>query len=353
MGILDSEWKINTEVNGENCTTSLKSPSLLIDDVYISMEGPVTYKKFMLNENEDELYWIKGFDAKANTDIASSKRSNDLICHVGFYHSSTEHFARMGLQDRIGLQSESQLITLTTGALNVEFPEGFAYPVFSNEKILVGSQALNLNEKDKTFLLDYDYNIHYSKNNTYKFKPLYMRYLVMSLPYKSKVPEQKHLLEYQIPNFIQCAGPSSRTTYKSTDKYGQTATAFWKVPKGEHTYANNINYMLGLKKPETIHYINGHVHPYAKSLELIDATTNTSVFKSIITSSKDNRGIIKIPHLSSVDGIILYPDHQYKLILDVDNTSDQEIDMMASFYVYFHDQELSDKLSNNTLSYNN
>lgn len=353
IGVLDSDWKINTKVNDENYTTSLKSPSLLIDDIYISMEGPVIYKRFMLNEHEDQLYWIQSFDAKANSNLASANSSNDFICHVNLYHSSTEHFSRMGFNDRIGKQSQSQLITLTTGSLNVEFPEGFAYPIFSNEKILIGSQALNLNEEHKWFNLNYDFNIHYSKNKNIDFKPLYMRYLVMALPYESDTPEQKNLLEYQIPSFVQCAGPSSKNMYKSSDKYGQTTTAFWKVPKGQHTYANDITYILDLKKPKTIHYINAHAHPFAKSLELIDVTANTSIFKSIITNSKDKKAITNITSYSSVEGVTLLPDHQYKIILDVNNSSNKEIDMMASFFVYFYDQELNEKLKNNSLSFNN
>ncbi len=351
LGVLESDWVINTVANNESFKTSLKSPSLLVDDVYISMEGPVIYKRFMLNEFEDQLYWIKGFDAKANSNLATSNRSNDFICHVNFYHSSTEHYSRMGFNDRIGKQSHSQLITLTTGSLNVQFPEGFAYPVFSNEKILIGSQTLNLNNEHKWFNLYYDFNIHYSKNKN--FKPLYMQYLVMALPYETDFPEQKNLMEYQLPSFVQCAGPSSKDMYKSSDKYGQTTTAFWKVPKGRHTYINDVTYILDLKKPKTIHYINAHAHPYATSLELVDATTNTSIFKSIITNSKDKKSITKITSFSSVEGVTLLPDHQYKMILDVDNTSDKEVDMMTSFFVYFYDQELNDKLKGKSLSFNN
>lgn len=349
-GILDSDWIINTEVNDSYYTTSLTSPSLLIDDVYISMEGPYTYKRFMLDENENQLYWVQGFDAKATSNLASDSNSNDFICHVNFYHSSTEHFSRMGFEDRIGMQQESQLITLTTGALNVDFPKGFAYPIFSNEKILIGSQALNLHEKNNWFHLNYDFNIHYSKNPKDIFKPLYMKYLVVSLPYECDKPEQKNLLEYQIPNFVQCAGPSSRTFYKGSDKHGQTTTAFWKVPKGKHTYVNDVTYLLNLKKTETIHYINAHAHPCATSLELIDVTTDTSIFKSKITNSTDKRAIEEITYFSSIEGVKVYPDHEYKLILETDNTTNKEVDMMASFFVYFYDWELDDKLKNKTFN---
>lgn len=350
IGIVNNDWEISTSSNGEICTTTLKSASLLIDDIYYSMEGPAAYKRFKLNENEDQLYWVKGFEANANSTLEASTNSNDLICHVNFYHSNIEHFARMGLHDRIGVQPESQLITLTTGALNVEFPKGFAYPVFSNEKILVGSQALNLNEADQSFLLNYDYKIHYTKKKGEDMKPLYMKYLVMALPYENDLAEQKHLAEYHIPDFVTCAGPTSKTIYKTYDTHGQTVTAFWKVPTGKHTYVNQVNYLLKLKKPETIHYINAHVHPYAKSLELIDATTNVSLFKSNIRCAKNKKGIMEIPSFSSEEGITVYPDHDYKLLLEVDNTTNEPVEMMASFYVYFHDQELSSKLETKTIS---
>lgn len=346
LGILNSEWKITTEKKNDTYIASFNSPTLLIDDIYNSMEGPYTYKRFKLDETKDELLWISRFQANANSKLLQKSVSNDFICHVNLYHNSAEHYSRMGINDKIAKQSDRQLISLlTTGSLNIEFPKGFAYPIFSNEKILIGSQALNLNKKDNWFNVDYTYKIHYSTQK--KIKPLYMKYVVLAMPYKEGTSEEKESHD-KLPYFVECALPSTERHKKENGK-GELITSFWKVPKGKHTYQNDVTDILSLQKVETLHYINVHVHPYARSLELIDITTNTSVFKSIITNADGKKGIEDITSFSSIEGVKLYPNHQYNMILEVDNTSkiaNSETDMMCGMFLYFYNEDFDKKLNN-------
>ncbi|QTE23403.1 hypothetical protein [Polaribacter cellanae] len=344
LGILESDWNINIKKKENEYIANFDSPTLLIDDVYSSMEGPYTYKKTMLNKNEDALYWIHQFEAKANSTNNKKGNSNDFICHVNLYHSTVEHFSRMGFQDRIGAQKESQLITLTTGGLNVKFPKGFGYPVYSNEKILLGSQALNLNDKNDWFNVNYNFKIHYSKENPKTIKPLYMKYLVLTLPYKDEAKPQFKTSIDNLPEYVVCAGANSNSRHESVNEKGENITAFWKVPVGKHIYSSDVTNLLALNKEETMHYINVHVHPYATNLALVDATTNTVIFESIITNAQHKKGIKNITSFSSEEGVVLYPDHKYKMKLTVNNTTKEEIDMMGSFFVYFYDKEFDEKL---------
>ncbi len=344
LGILESDWKVTTTENNNKFSTTFKSPTLFVDDIYTSMQGPYSFKRFKLNENEDELYWITKFQGTANSKFDSQNISNDFICHVNLYHSDVEHFARMGLEERINIQ-ESQLITLTKGTLSVEFPKGFGYPIYSNEKFLVGSQALNLNKKNEQFKVNYSFKMDYYKNKNKRLKPLYMRYVVLAMPYKEGEETLETSTKDEDNLFVLCAGPSSNRRFKVENEKGEKFTGFWKVPKGEYTYVNNISNTLNLKQIETVHLINAHVHPYAESIELKDATTNTTIFKSIITNSKDKKGIEEISEFSSVDGVKLFPSHQYNLILKVNNTTNQEIDMMGSMFLYFYDEKLDKKMN--------
>jgi hypothetical protein len=340
LGVLNSEWKITTSEKDEKFSTTFNSSTILIDGVYTSMEGPISYNRFKLNEEENELYWITKFEGMANSKYNSEKISNDFICHINLYHSDVEHFARMGLNERISRQ-QSDILMLTKGGLSITFPNGFGYPLYSNEKILVGTQALNLNKKNEIFNVDYKFKLHYLKNKDKQLQPLYMRYVVLALPYQREDEQTKPSINGDEQMFVRCAGPNNRM---ENDR-GEKMTTFWKIPTGKHSFVSNVTKILSLKKEETIHFINVHVHPYATSLELKDSTANSTVFKSIITSSKEKKGIENITEFSSIKGVKLYPTHQYYLIQKVNNTSNKEIDMMASMFLYFYDEDLDKKLN--------
>ena len=342
MGILSADWTISTKEKEGEYITTFESPTLFIDNIYTSMQGPHTNEKFKLNEKEDQLYWVTKFKGTAN----SKFNSNDFICHMNLFHSNEEHFARLGFEERINLQ-DSRLITLTDGTLSLEFPEGFAYPIYSNEKMFISSQALNLHKKDANFNVNFDFKLHYSKNEHKELKPLYMKYLVLSLPYTDDSEENyttSKQLEVGAP-FVECAAPSSDNRFEAENIDGDKFTAFWKIPPGENTYINDMTSKLNLQKIETVHFINAHAHPYATSLELKDETTNTTVFKSIITNTKGKKGIEDMTRFSSTEGIKMYPNHKYVLIQKVNNTSNEEADMMASMFIYFYDKALDSKLN--------
>lgn len=345
LGVLDAAWSMHTEHLDTEYVTTFNSQTLFVDGIYTSMQGPSSYKKFVLDEKEDELYWITKFRGSAKTSFVSEGVSHDFICHMNLYHSDVAHFARLGLNDRIKTQQESQLITLTKGILSVDFPKGFGYPIYSNEKILVGSQALNLNDKESKFKVNYDFKMHYNKDKDTRLKPLYMRYLVLGMPYKDESEsKQKTVNTNKDKFFVTCAGPSDNRRFKAENEKGEKFTAFWKVPKGEYTYVNDATSLLNLNEEKTIHLINAHVHPFATSLELKDKTTNTTVFKSEVTNYKNRIGIDKITSFSSEKGIKVYPNHQYELILKVNNTIEKDVDMMASMFIYYYDKELDLKL---------
>ena len=346
-GVLSSEWIISTVKKNKEYVTKFKSPTLYVDNIYTSMKGPHTNEKFKLNEKEDDIYWVTKFKGIAN----SKFNSNDFICHMNLFHSNIEHFSRLGFQERINIQ-DSRLITLTKGALSIEFPKGFGYPIYSNEKMFISSQALNLYKKDERFNVDFDFELHYFKNENKKLKPLYMKYLVLSLPYKNGIAQKttsdtnNPILEELVgAPFVECAAPSSDKRFEATNDKGETFTAFWKVPPGEHVYINDVTKILDIKKTETIHFINIHAHPYANSLELIDKTEDRIIFKSIITNSKGRKGIEKMTNFSSIKGVKLYPNHKYVLKQKVNNILNIEVDMMASMFIYFYDEELDLKLN--------
>lgn len=102
--------------------------------------------------------------------------------------------------------------------------------------------------------------------------------------------------------------------------------------------------MLNLQDSLRLHAAAVHVHPFATSLTLYDQTTKTPIFTSRIENYTDKIGLKKIEAFSSEEGVWLHPDHRYELLLEVDNTSAVEQDMMGSMFLFFYDQEMDEQL---------
>ncbi|RZJ73596.1 hypothetical protein [Flavobacterium sp.] len=63
-----------------------------------------------------------------------------------------------------------------------------------------------------------------------------------------------------------------------------------------------------------------------------------------MTNHKNAIGLDKVEDFTSEKGIWLFENHDYELVLEVDNTSEIEQDMMGSAFFFFYDKELEDKI---------
>ena len=85
-----------------------------------------------------------------------------------------------------------------------------------------------------------------------------------------------------------------------------------------------------------VHYILGHVHPYAESLTLRDLTDDKVLFSSEIQLGEQGQ-IRQVGLFSSEEGLPIYKDHEYDLISVYNNTSQKDQDAMAIVYMYAAD----------------
>ena len=69
------------------------------------------------------------------------------------------------------------------------------------------------------------------------------------------------------------------------------------------------------------------------------------IFNCKVTNLKNRIGLSKIETFSSDDGVWLYQNHEYELILTTNNTSKINQDMMGSMFLFFYDKELNDKIN--------
>jgi hypothetical protein len=125
-----------------------------------------------------------------------------------------------------------------------------------------------------------------------------------------------------------------------SDKYGRTYTGHWKIPLEEEILKTNVTNMLNLKFNTTIHYIGTHLHPFAKSLELWDITTDSLLYRANVVNHQNSIGINHIDYYSSVTGIPVFKSHQYELVSTYHCTdSVEEHSAMATMFLYLQDRE--------------
>ncbi len=111
------------------------------------------------------------------------------------------------------------------------------------------------------------------------------------------------------------------------------------MPPGRQVNRTLVTELMNLPYDTTVHYIAVHLHPFAESLELVDLTTDESVFRAEAAQFGDRIGLARVGHYESPEGIRLYKDHDYELVSVYENTSGQEQDSMAVLYLYLHDRE--------------
>ena len=116
------------------------------------------------------------------------------------------------------------------------------------------------------------------------------------------------------------------------------------MPSGNTQYEYDITYQLALKEDTTIHAMIAHLHPYAKTFSLYDMTAHEFVYSFKCENYDEKIGLKNVPTYSSAEGIKLFADHKYKLVLVTTNTAIESRDMMAVLYTYVYDREMDDHL---------
>jgi len=337
LNIIDSEW--TKGASSQNI--QLTSPTFRIDNIYKSMEGPKASTYYTLDTQKDDLNWMTAFHIKATEPNTNKQLTNDLVCHFNIDYQDQEHHGRWNLLERINKQYP-RLLSLSHGIENINFPKGFGYPFFSNEKFFITTQVLNHNINDSVFNIKHRIDIEYTKKKT--LKPLYPKTIYMMLPFKMDIINNPI---NQIP--VNSCIPVETKNHTYYNKAGETLSGHWKIFKEEKKYTYNATEQLAIQDTVTVHQIIPHLHPFAKKFTLKDKTNNTIVYTCDVINHVNKIGLTNTPSLSSEKGIIMYPTHQYELELITKNTLNEPQDMMASLFLFFYDKELDLKIK----KYNN
>lgn len=330
-GLLKSDWQ--TQQSSQ--TITLQSPTFWVDGLYKSMEGPKSHKPVQI-ANNDELVWLNGFTIKAIDPKTEQELSNEFICHMNIDLIDKSYYTRFNMPNRIH-QFSPRVVSLSHGQEQFSLPKGYGFPLYSNEIVYMTTQTLNHNYPKISQQVVHEIQLEYAKEPT--IKPLMNRTVYIQLPYEW-AENEKSPLETQTDLCL----PVEKRNHVYLDQYGNKLSGHWRIPTGKSTYSSEVSSMLNLQDSLRLHAAAVHVHPFATSLTLYDQTTKTPIFTSRIENYTDKIGLKKIEAFSSEEGVWLHPDHRYELLLEVDNTSAVEQDMMGSMFLFFYDQEMDEQL---------
>jgi hypothetical protein len=334
LGIVNPNW--NVENNQE--TYKMISPEFYIDGIYKSMEGPKSSNYVQLSQDSTVL-WLTGFHVKALDAKTLKTASKDFICHTNVDFNDVKYYSAFHLEKRIGTQYP-RLTSLSHGMENFSFPKGYGVPMKGNELLYVTTEALNHNLPQANFWIRHEVAITYATEK--HLKPLMSRTAFIMLPYDKYDPFKQPT----DPGTNQCI-PVETKNHSYDDGKGNKLSGHWVVPTGKNRYRSTINQQLQIQDSLRLHAAAIHVHPFATQISLYDKTIKQNIFTSKIVNPKNKIGLTSIEPFSSEKGIWLYKNHEYEIVLEVNNTTSISQDMMGSMFLFFYDKELDAILQKN------
>ena len=322
---------------------TIESPEYRIDKKYRSMLGPYAQQEvYLVDSEEPELLWITGYETQVVDAGDGSAVSQEFMCHANLDLEPREYMDRFDMSHGIS----GRVFTLSQGQQRIDFPEGFGIPLISDQPLELTTQVLNLNLDDPDMLVRHRVTIEFVRDAEVPadrpMKPLYQQAVqgFKSLEdhgiyygvEASRVDEEEHGPGCGV-------GMAAVEDAEAVDFLGQRYTSHWVVEPGYEENRSLVTRFLHLPWDTTAHYIAVHLHPFAKSLELIDRTVGETVFRAEVDPADGRIGIDRVDHLVSEEGIRLYAGHQYELVSVYDNTSGEAQDSMAVMYLYLLDKD--------------
>lgn len=326
-------------IDDVNYKLTYQSSDYDVDQIYTSMLGPASIHYFSIDNSKEELLWVTEVKAEVQDAEDSEQLPGELLCHMNMDFHAPEHFGKWGLNRRID-NDYSRVVTLSSGFQHLKLPEGFGFPIYSNEKLIYDSQVLNLNDPDPGNLrVNHKIEMIFRKDSPEKRPiPLTPIPLVVFRPFNQESPHKK----MESPNSCLPVDPQHHS-YVEDD--GQSLTGHWIVPPGRETTVFNVDKPLGLQEATTVHHAVTHIHPFCERLALRDITTDSILIDLRMEGFADKIGLKKIDMFNSVEGVKITPEHSYELILEVNNTTGKNQDMMAVMMLFIRDAEMEKKIN--------
>jgi len=321
------------------------SKSYTIDKIYPSMKGPSDFHEIRLwNTPNPELLWITSAKMEILSAESEEAISSEYLCHGNFNLAHPDWDERKAMFGNTTTQEDRKAIELMQGQEEIRFPKSFGIPVLSNEPFIVGTMALNYIPVEKPFDLKIKSSFEFvrEKENPKKMKPLFRKLVSVKVPVKAEDRIHKEGescdSDFVLPTDINARSIDESNV--SIHKNGFAQDGHWLIPPGRHVYRYTLEEGLDIPFDTTAHFIAVHLHAYGQYMEIIDLTTQETVFKSTAQNFDGRPGIAHLDEFASVEGIKLYKDHDYELVTEYNNPTNHEIDAMAVMSIYMFDKGL-------------
>jgi hypothetical protein len=365
---------LGRSVTGERFELTILSAPYHLDKVYKSMQGPSgNQPRLRLIENApaDETVYITGVESKVVDGDSFEPTSNEFYCHANLTlcpdtTTPEKHNASLGGKTH----TDWRLFTLVPGRWKIHLPEGFGIPIKNGTEIDFFTMSLNANPGLPQRWVRMRTTITGRRGGG--LRPLFRRALCV---YQQHAPDKSLVKDFTDSHAgkhqgAQCAADCKRKQVgKSPSKFGEVVsldkpghpgksccvanasvdgilkrfgrenTIHWMVPPGRHAYRTEVTEQLNLPFSTTMHYVTGHLHPFGKSIRMVDMETGETVYEIAARDRTDRLGVQWMSEISSQQGIPLRKGRRYELIADYDNTTTAPIDAMAIIYLYALDEQ--------------
>jgi len=326
-----------------------------IDKKYRSMEGPAGVQTVYLGDPDTpELLWVTGIKTEVVNEDGATLAPQELMCHVNVEIDATKHKTLFNLKR----YPASRLMTLSQGVFAMKTPDGFAFQITSVEPLIVYTQVLNHNiEHPNGMKVRHRVTFEYvrDKDLTAPMKPLFnlgasglvqLSDNPLALASTMDMPgmTDQHGIEHHSAAdcLVGMRAPQANGMGSDyTDPQGRKLTGHWVVPPGVQTNHSDITWFMSLPYDSKLHYAVAHLHPFAKSLTLIDSTTGETIWTARAEGPKEGIGLAHVDTFSSEKGVMMHHDHKYEVVSVYDNTSGKNQDSMASIFFGFDDPEFA------------
>ena len=315
------------------------SDTYRIDQIYSSMRGPYGFDDVQLGgEGEPELVWVVGYKTRVVDANTGAPMSQEFMCHANLDIPTEQYFKDFPKSPSIS----GRVFTLSQGQQDIRFPPGMGIPMMSDLKLSLITQVLNLNLEQVKMDVKHDVEVLYVRDAEVK-RPMIPLFQAAAEGFKALGDARYYgVLADEADPALHGAGcdvgQAAVAGDSDDDRLGQKFTAHWVVKPGREVNRTNVTRFLSLPYDTRAFYIAVHLHPFAESLELIDLTTKTSVYKGYAHNTAGKVGIDSIDHYESAEGLPLYKDHEYELVSVYNNTSGKEVDSMAVMYFYLENK---------------
>jgi hypothetical protein len=250
--------------------------------------------------------WLKGLAVDV-FDRASTPQPLSMLCHAWLTALDAQHRSTSA-------EAQAGLITISEGMGRFEFPHGFGVPMEPHGELELLAQALNADPMRRDSL-SYRFTIRYLEepaSGLATLKALHQRTVATLGP----------KVEFKDGAICDTSStPDGRAVH-------------YLVAPGKSQFVNT--YPKGFfAAGERLHFIKLHLHRYGRSVSLVDTTTGRAVWTGRATADAHGE-IASTESFSSIEGLEVFPDHDYKVVATYDNPTGRNADGMGVLRLYLH-----------------